>query len=237
MLVIIFLISLIPVLIFYFWMRDKIKDDTEYKATCRKALISGLLSTLPVILSSMVLNIVFYFLIKDHDSVLYICIYNFIVIAFSEEACKLLMMLRLKKSSYPWSWMETMVFMTIVGIGFELLESIVYGFITNAMQMLVRGITMMHAVFGMIMGYFWGKAEYTGKKYYYVLSFLVPWILHGAYDFSLKESISEINDFFLFLPLIVLIINLIAFFRIIRIMYKERTNDKYMLAAGEGQSA
>ncbi len=233
MLVIVFLISLIPAVILYFWLKNKIKDDPAYKETCRKALIRGLFSTLPVVLTSMVLNIVFALLIKDHESLLYIGLYNFFVLAFSEEACKMFMMLHLKKSSYPWSWMETLIFMTIVGIGFELLESIVYGFMTNAMQMLVRGATMMHAVYGMIMGYFWGKAEYTGKKIYCVLSFAVPWILHGAYDFSLKDTVSEINDFLLFLPLILVVINMIVLFRTIRLIRKERSNDKYMLAAAD----
>jgi RsiW-degrading membrane proteinase PrsW (M82 family) len=128
--------------------------------------------------------------------------------------------------------METIIFMTIVGMGFELLESIVYGFVTSPMQMLVRGITVMHAVYGMIMGYFHGKAEYTGKKIYYVLSFMVPWILHSLYDLTLQDEISSLNDFFLFLPLILVVLNMIILFRTIRFLRKERDNEKYTASLG-----
>ncbi|MBQ6489105.1 MAG: PrsW family intramembrane metalloprotease [Solobacterium sp.] len=230
MLVVIFLISLIPAIILYLWMKNRLKDDPEYKETCRKALIKGLLSTFLVALASGTLNLILALLIKDRDSVLYIALYNFFVLAFSEEASKMFMMRKLKKTSYPWSWMETIVFMTIVGIGFELIESLVYGFITNAGQMLVRGATMMHAVYGMIMGYFYGKAEYTGEKSYYALSLLVPWFLHGMYDFTLKEKIADINDLLLFMPGILVIVNMIVLFRMIRFLRKERDNEKYTAA-------
>ncbi len=230
MLVVIFLVSLIPAAILYFWMKNRIKDDPEYKKTCRKALINGLISTLIVALASGVSSMILAALVKDRESILYIALYNFVVIALAEEAGKMFMMRKLKKGSYAWSWMETIVFMTCVGIGFELIESIVYGFVTNAMQMLVRGVTMMHAVYGMIMGYFFGKAEYTGEKIYYVLSLAVPWILHGMFDFTLKDRIADINDFFFLMPGILVIINMVVLFRTIRFFRKERDNEKYTAA-------
>ncbi len=230
MLVVVFLISLIPAVILYFWLKNKLKDDPEYQQTCRKALVRRLLSTLPVALASGTMNLILALLIKDRDSVLYIALYNFFVLAFSEEACKMFMMRKLKKDSYAWSWMENIVFMTIVGIGFELIESLVYGFFTNAMQMLVRGATMMHAVYGMIMGYFYGKAEYTGKKGYYALSLAVPWFLHGMYDFTLKDKIADINDLLLFMPLILVVVNMAVLFRVIRFLRKERDNEMYTAA-------
>ena len=94
----IFLVSLIPAVILYLWMKNKLKDDPEYKETCRKALIKGLLSTFLVALASGTLNLILALLIKDRDSVLYIALYNFFVLAFSEEASKMFMMRKLKKS-------------------------------------------------------------------------------------------------------------------------------------------
>lgn len=234
-LIIAFIVSLIPAVFLYLWMRNKIRDDPQYKNNCRKALIRGLLTCIPVFLCSMILNIVMNVIFKDRDSLLYIVLYNFLVLALSEEACKMFMMLKLKKDSeYQWSWLETMIFMTCVGIGFELLESGVYGLITNAIQMLVRGVTMMHAVFGMIMGYYWGKAEYTGNRIYYVLSFAVPWLFHGLYDLSLKETIIDINDFFLFLPFILVAINMIVLIRSIKFIRKNKDNPMYMSVKGSG---
>ncbi len=233
MLVIVFLVSLIPAVVLYFWMKNRVKDDPEYRNTCRKALIKGLQSTLITVPMSFALNLLAAAVIKDHQSLLYVFVYNFFVLAFSEEFSKMFMMLKLKKKSRPWSWMETTVFMTVTGIGFELPESLVYGFMTNAIQMLVRGATMMHAVFGMIMGYFYGKAEYTGKKIYYVLSFVLPWLMHGAYDFSLQDQAGRLNDFLLFLPLIIVIINMAVLFGTVRFMRRERNSAKYTAAAGQ----
>ena len=236
MLVIIYLVSMIPPVALYFWMKKRLKDDPEYQKTCRKALIHGLLSIFPVMLCSFLFNLALAFLIKDRNSVLYITLYNFFVLAFSEETSKMYMMRRVKKESYAWSWMETIIFMTCVGIGFELSESVVYVFGSNAGQMVIRGITMMHGVFGMIMGYYYGKAEYTGKKIYYVLSLAVPWVLHGMYDLTLKDRISEINDLLLFMPLIIVAIDVVVLIRMVLFLWKQRNNETYTAAlTGPGE--
>ena len=51
------------------------------------------------------------------------------------------------------------VFMVIVSIGFELLESVLYAFMPNPIQILVRGVLMMHAIFGFIAGWLYGSLD------------------------------------------------------------------------------
>ena len=64
----------------------------------------------------------------------------------------------------PSSWLEVTVFMTLSGLGFEVIEAIPYAISSGAAPMLVRGVTMMHAAFGFVTGYFYGKGLHTGKK-------------------------------------------------------------------------
>ena len=222
LLIIAFIVSLVPAVCLYIWLK-KFRDNEEYKKTCRKALIRGMLATVPVFFCSLVLSILKNALIKDTSSILYIFVHNFFVLAFSEELCKMMMHRGLKKKAgSKWSGLESMIFMIIVGLGFEFFESGVYGLMTNAMQMLVRGITMMHAVFGMIMGCFMNKAEESGNRLYYAAAFVLPWLFHGLYDFSLNEEISGINDFFLFLPLILVVINMLVLVKGFRYLRREK---------------
>jgi heme/copper-type cytochrome/quinol oxidase subunit 2 len=88
----------------------------------------------------------------------------------------------------------------------------------------------------MIMGYYYGKAEYTGKKIYYVLSLAVPWVLHGMYDLTLKDRISEINDLLLFMPLIIVAIDVVVLIRMVLFLWKQRNNETYTAAiTGPGE--
>ena len=85
------------------------------------------------------------------------------MLALAEEVMKFLAMKRVIKDR-PSSWLEVTVFMTLSGLGFEVIEAIPYAIGSGAAPMLVRGVTMMHAAFGFVTGYFYGKGLQTGNK-------------------------------------------------------------------------
>ena len=80
------------------------------------------------------------------------------------------------------------IFMTVVSLAFGLLEDAVYAFGTNPMVMLLRGVLLMHGVYGFLEGWFYGRAKHSGKQWIAVCGFVIVWILHGAYDFGLRPE-------------------------------------------------
>lgn len=95
-----------------------------------------------------------------------------------------------------------------MGIGFEMIESVVYLVESNPIQIIIRGLTALHAVYGMVMGYFLGKGLRTGSKASLACAFLVPFLLHGLYGFSLSEEITALNDNLVILPFIMIFVTL-----------------------------
>ena len=102
--------------------------------------------------------------------------------------------------------------MVIVAIGFEVLESVVYAFDSGPIHMIVRGVTLMHGGYGFIEGWFYGKAAYTGKKWYAAVGFLICVILHGAYDFGLSSQFeAAVGENYAFLSVSLALLALILF--------------------------
>ncbi len=229
MTVIALLISYIPSLLIYFWLRN-MKDDPDHRRTCRKLLRNGMLVVLGVTLFSLTANILWALLAGDKVSpLLDAAFHDFILAALSEETVKLCMAGRLiKKNRGTISWLDTAIYVTIVGIGFTLVEDVVYMFSTSIIHILVRGLTSLHVFYGMFMGWYIGKSRYTGKKRYAVIGFLVPWFLHGMYDFSLSEEFGALNDNLVFVPFLVILVTLIIGIRMILNIRKAKNDDQYL---------
>ena len=222
------IISLLPAIFLYFWMKNKMRkpEDENYKASCKTVLLNGFLSVLYVTLFSALTRVAGNLLGWPNESSLWASFYHtFIVLALSEEAAKTLMFRKvLKKAGYSYTWQDMIVFMVSVSIGFELFESVLYAFMTNPIQILVRGVFMMHAVFGFIEGWFYGKARYTGKKHYAVIGFVLSWIFHGAYDFGLSERFAELGDWTAILSVSLAFLSFV--FVIIMIVFFAKKNKK-----------
>ena len=67
------------------------------------------------------------------------------------------------------------------------------------------------------MGYFYAKAAKTGKKWYYVVAFMLPYLLHAFYDFGLSPVLEPYFIFtFITVTLaaldVVLVVIMIVFF-------------------------
>ena len=216
-----FIISLIPAVLLYVWLKKLPDMPEDYPETCRTAFKRGVLCIFPVVLCSLVLNVLGNLVMKDRTTLVYQAYYKFIVLAFAEELVKILTMRKIVRQR-PSSWLEITIIMAIVGIGFELIESVVYAFDSGIPHMLVRGITIMHAAFGFVMGYYYGKAQHTGKKGYAVLGFALPWLMHGTYDFGLSEQLMEINDNLAFISLSLAAFSIVLIILFIRYVRKTR---------------
>lgn len=231
--IIIFLLSIVPSVLVFILLRNRHKGDTLYRKSCSYAFISGLISVLPILILSAVLFIMNaalkLTLLKDANILVYKAIYKFIVLAFAEEIIKYLVFrFVLKRKKYSYSWADITAIMVIVGTAFGLMEALPYAFDASPMMMLVRGFTMGHVGYGFIMGWFYGKRLYTGKKKYAVISVLLPWLLHGIYDFSLTPELLEVNENLMFIALFMALLDIVMLILMIRFFIRSKKQERYM---------
>ncbi len=223
------IVSFIPYGALFLWLRTRHKDDPAYRKLCGKALGYGALSVLPAIL----LSGTSYFVVRltgvqESNPLLYQAIYQVFIIALMEEIAKYLAFRRvLQKTDYPYSWMDTAALMTLVGTGFGILEAVVYSIGASVPVMLVRGICLPHAGIGFIIGYYYGKGAKFGKPIYKYIGFLIAWVLHGLYDFSLSPELLAINDNLAVIPLSLALLDIILVIMLIVFVNKAKKREIY----------
>lgn len=226
--IIIFLISLVPSILIIIWLRNRHKEDLVYKKSCTFAFWGGIIGVLPIILLSGTLYLINILFFRNMNVFVYVGISNFIVAAFAEEIIKYsVFRVTLKKRPYSYSWADVTAVMVIVGTAFGLLEDIPYALETNPIQMLVRGISMGHVGYGFIMGWFYGKKLYTGKKIYGVIAILLPWFIHGLYDFSLAPEFLALNENFAFIAMSLAVLDIVLLVLMIRFFIRSKKKEHY----------
>jgi hypothetical protein len=118
-----------------------------------------------------------------------------------------------KNKSFKHSY-DAIVYTACVSLGFALLENILYVFTGGISTGIFRAFTAvpLHCGVGVIMGAFYGKARESAYKEdsgavigFMALAYIVPVIIHGAYDyaaFGTAYNVSQSITFFLILALI-----------------------------------
>ncbi len=225
--ILVFLLSIVPAVLIFFWLRNRRKDDPLYRKSCNSAFIRGLICVFPILGFSAVFHIgrnaLTTFVFPDMNALLSEAIYAFIVLAFSEELVKYIMFRQLLKKKFnDYSWADVTAYMVIIGNIFGLVEDIPYALGASPVVMLIRGISMGHVGYGFLTGWFYGKRLKTGKGIYGITAFCLPFFIHGLYDFSLSKELLELNDNFAAIGIslavlsVVLLILMIRFFRVSR---------------------
>ncbi|MBQ8968125.1 MAG: PrsW family intramembrane metalloprotease [Bacteroidaceae bacterium] len=182
--------ALLPaiVLVGYVYLLDK--NQREPLPWMLKAVGYGVLCAVPAVFIESLLP-------SAEETTVSAALYRgFIVAAVSEESMKLLFLwLFLRKNPYFDERMDCIVYAVCVGMGFAALENVAYLFSAQESwgTVAVARATMAvpgHFFFAVFMGYFmslaiWGKPE--KRRLNWVLTLLVPIILHGIYDASLMS--------------------------------------------------
>jgi RsiW-degrading membrane proteinase PrsW (M82 family) len=101
---------------------------------------------------------------------------------------------------------DGIVYAAALSLGFASLENIFYLYTFGIEEALVRALLPVsgHALFGVIMGFYLGKAKFSSgrkKVIYLVLSLLFPVLLHGTFNFLLLSSTKYI--FFYMFPFMI----------------------------------
>ena len=119
----------------------------------------------------------------------------FVVIAIVEEGYKFLVLLAAcwKNKEFDYKY-DAIVYSVFISLGFATLENILYVQNTGLNVAIWRGVISVpaHAFYAIASGFFFGLAKESSNNkkkaktvLYMILSFVVPVILHGIFDFLL----------------------------------------------------
>jgi RsiW-degrading membrane proteinase PrsW (M82 family) len=183
------ILALAPVFIIavYIYFRDKY--EKEPWGILLMALLLGVLIALP----AMLFESFFAFIGKGLTGFTKAFWDAFMVASLNEEGLKLtaLTLLIWKRREFNEKF-DGIVYATFISLGFAGIENVLYVFQHGLTTGIARAITAVpaHALFGITMGYFFGMAKFypVKRKKYFRLSFLVPFVLHGIYDFILMSG-------------------------------------------------
>jgi len=120
---------------------------------------------------------------------------GFVVAGATEEAFKFLAVFILiwRNRNFNEKF-DGVVYAVSVSLGFAAIENLFYVFSnSNSMQVgLIRAFTAVpgHTIFGVVMGFYLGLARFAAseRRKWLLRAFLVPWLLHGMYDFLLLSG-------------------------------------------------
>lgn len=137
---------------------------------------------------------------------------NFLVVALTEEVCKLLAIRFYSyRNAYFDEMMDGVVYGAAVGGGFATFENILYvlnnGFVTGIIRALIS--VPSHIMWGAIIGHFLAKAKFQNKSMPLAIisSLFITVSLHGLFDFSIEYGDKKL---IFFLPIIVILLTYIV---------------------------
>ncbi|BDS11969.1 PrsW family intramembrane metalloprotease [Aureispira anguillae] len=190
------ILSILPgiFIIYYIYNKDKYeKEPFYYIAFC---FLFGVLSCIPAILGT--LSVEYWMGVPDPPKSLdmkVVAFYAFVAVALSEELAKYIFLrcyiYRKEAFNEP---MDGIVYAVVIGMGFAIVENILYVIDGGIQAALVRMFTAVpgHATFGVIMGYYVGLAKFEPRKNQSIKLHLQGVLLaigvHGTYDFFIFQN-------------------------------------------------
>ncbi|MDP5172576.1 MAG: PrsW family glutamic-type intramembrane protease [Bacteroidia bacterium] len=199
-------IALAPVVFLFTYIYLKDEYEREPLKYLLITFFLGVLSAIPVIfLGNYVESYTGIGLVEDNW--VQTLLYAFVVVAFTEELIKYLV---LRWYIYPHKEFDEpydgIMYGAAVSLGFAAIENVIYvltsedGIGTGLLRMFTA--VPAHAMFGVLMGYFVGKAKFANKGSLAIFErlkgLLVAILFHGLYDFFLflNEQYLTIFAFF-----------------------------------------
>lgn len=188
-------ISILPVYLIGKYVMKKWYNKKNFKFLAL-LFFCGFISTLIVIISSLILSNFFPFILYlEGMTFIELILYCFIFVAFIEEISKWIFSYKLSYNSRHFLKLyDVVVYSVFVALGFACIENIIYVFQRGILIGVFRAFTAvpLHACCGVIMGYYLGLSKYYNlynnkrlMKKNLILSFLIPILVHGFYDFCI----------------------------------------------------
>lgn len=179
----------ISIILVYIYIRDKYEKEPIKILILGTSL--GALSAYPILkVESFIL------MLMPLGSQNFDAFYNsFIVASLTEETFKFLILVIVYWANKNYNErFDGIVYGVFVSLGFALIENVLYifnpivGGIETGMARAIFSVPA-HGFFGVSMGYYLSISKFgKRKKSYFLLAFLVPFIIHGLYDFILLSQ-------------------------------------------------
>jgi len=141
----------------------------------------------------------------ESENIMVVAFYAFAAVGFSEEFAKFIFLrfyiYRKPEFDEP---MDGIVYAVMIGMGFAILENILYVMQSGLSVAILRMFTAVpgHAAFGVIMGYYVGLAKFSNNPIpLQVQGVLYATLVHGAYDFCLFQQNYAMLTLFAFVVL------------------------------------
>ncbi len=174
------------IVIIYIYLKDKYEKEPK-----RVMLFSFLLGAIVSVLITTILYLIFDYLLPlpDDNSISQQFIKAFFVVALIEEFSKYVVVRYYSQAKNSFNEpFDGIVYAVIVSMGFAMVENLIYVFQGGLEVALIRAFTAVpaHATFGVLMGYFMGKAKFNGNRIGdNLIGLSLAVLFHGAYDFFL----------------------------------------------------
>jgi protease PrsW len=167
-------------LLCYFYLKDKY--DQEPLSVVAKVFFSGALLVFPIMFIHYVLD--------TENLIASSIIESFITVGLLEEFFKWFILYNMVYSHLVFDKpYDGIIYSSAVSLGFASAENILYLFANGLELAYSRALLPVssHAIFGIIMGYYLGKAKFSSSPplRWILLSLVIPTLLHGGYTYIL----------------------------------------------------
>lgn len=182
------LLAFAPVLVIlmYIYVKDKFEKEPIGFLT-KNFLLGAIVSILITIVLSFAANLIYP--ITNPESIVQQFVKAFFIVALVEEFSKYIIVKYYSQVNAEFNEpFDGIVYAVVISMGFAAVENVLYVFQFGISTGLLRAFTAVpaHATFGILMGYFMGKAKFTNQRIKYnLLGLLTATLFHGAYDFFL----------------------------------------------------
>ena len=176
----------IIVIIIYIYLKD------EYDKEPKRLLLYNFL--LGAIVSIIIATVLYsgsdtFLRLNNNFSVVHQFFKAFLVVAVIEEFSKYIIVRYFAQPNKEFNEpFDGIVYAVMVSMGFAATENIMYVFQGGFEIAVIRAFTAVpaHATFGILMGYYMGKAKFSNNKFLLnITGLLLAALFHGAYDFFL----------------------------------------------------
>ena len=179
-------IAPIAIVVFYVYMKDKYeKEPKRLMVYC--FLLGGIVSIIITTILYMFFD--FFIPINNKFSVIQQFIRAFFIVGLTEEFSKYVIVRYYAQPKKAFNEpFDGIVYAVMVSMGFAAVENIFYVMEGGVPTAILRAFTAVpaHATFGILMGYYMGKAKFGNNRVKYnLLGLLLAILFHGAYDFFL----------------------------------------------------
>ncbi|WP_159950582.1 PrsW family intramembrane metalloprotease [Polaribacter septentrionalilitoris] len=179
-------IAPVTIVILYIYFKDKFEKEPIgflFKNFLLGATVSIILTAILGSLGGRLIPL------TNETSIIQQFLQAFIVVALVEEFSKYIIVRFYAQRNIEFNEpFDGIVYAVMVSMGFAALENVLYVFQYGFATGVTRAFTAVpaHATFGILMGYFMGKAKFSKNKVILNLTGLIlATLFHGAYDFFL----------------------------------------------------